>query len=942
MKSKTALLTAAGLLLALIAFIFCIFDLQNFGLAFLSLAIAALLVIAGVTHRYLVKVARDFRRQRPTTQNVVTKIIQSPISEPSSLRGEETLQARKSQGIQSQTAHTSTAPEGLIALKPVGNSLEIQPFLGGIAPTFEYAERASKNPGKLETFALRSKSSSMRDVFARAATNLHYNRSELVTILRAQRMGMLPGVTAARQWNPKLLLTLARTIANQPNDRGDLEDAEVIFNAAEKVFGKKVLGRSDIYIYAEVLQRLGMSAQAHRFLKNTNITRRDNVHVSLVKLNAISEKHGASSPEWQDALNSLFAEEQLAPITLSHEKHELHPLDQLAATSTPRSVDGPMISVIVPSYEGSRYIETTLDCLYQQTWKNIEVIVVDDGSSTENFKKLEEIIDRFPSDFKLVRQEENLGAYPARNRALRIACGDFITVHDDDDWSHPQKLEIQAKHLMENPKVPGNMTRHARATEDLFFTRINNNPSYAQPNFSSLMVRKSIFTQIGTWDEVNRGADAEFRDRLVQLTGRPVEVLLKTPLSFTRTHEASLTAGEINRGYIDPSRLFYQASYQAAHDSLNEGQLDFGFARPKNLMPGLRGKNLGHYDAVFATDFSFPGGTSTLTLNEIETAANAGFKVGMLHLFSPLNAGSTSVTPRALELAKRPDIDVLSLSDELDTDLLLVRHLSVLQFADNLHSNFTTQKGVVVVNNPPILKGGKGYGADVQNVAENFKAIFGIIPEIRAESGLTRSLLTPLTHSNRLTSELWPGFLDLSSIKPRRPIDTSKKPVVGRHTRDNALKWPSALQTYRDVYRSNDVFDVKVMGGIQSLSPKAQEIVSTNAEVIPFNGLPVSDFLDDLDFWVYFHSDKLTESFGMATVEAMAKGLVVILPHYMEENFGRAAVYAEPHEVRDVVSSFWSNPDKYEQQSNLARQIALSNFGKNAFLERLSAASKNG
>src|SRR5690625_7586223 len=98
------------------------------------------------------------------------------------------------------------------------------------------------------------------------------------------------------------------------------------------------------------------------------------------------------------------------------------------------------------------------------------------------------------------------------------------------------------------------------------------------------MLRKSLVEELGRWDNVNRGADAEFRDRLVAATGKAVEVLCKVPLSFTRTHENSLTAGEIGRGYIDPSRLFYQRAYQLNQDSSSRtgDWSDLSFAKPRS------------------------------------------------------------------------------------------------------------------------------------------------------------------------------------------------------------------------------------------------------------------------------------------------------------------------------------------------------------------------
>ena len=95
------------------------------------------------------------------------------------------------------------------------------------------------------------------------------------------------------------------------------------------------------------------------------------------------------------------------------------------------------------------------------------------------------------------------------------------------------------------------------------------------------------------------------------------------------------------------------------------------------------------------------------------------------------------------------------------------------------------------------------------------------------------------------------------------------------------------------------------------------------------------DFLNGLDFWSYYHSDDLRESFGMAIVEAMSAGVVVILPHYMEPNFGDGAIYAQPDEVQGIVSRLWSDPKAYSEQSERGIRTVKEKYTKNALLERL-------
>ncbi|WP_454040083.1 glycosyltransferase [Corynebacterium afermentans] len=822
--------------------------------------------------------------------------------------------------------------------KPLGNSERLVAYRGGIGPEYEMAERALTIRGRLETFTLRVKSTAMRDVFARAATAMQYDATDVQRVLRTMRAGKLPGNDVAAHWRSDQLLTLARILANQAIRESDIDDSEVLFNAVLKIHGPKKFGRSDLYIFPEVLAAQGRHREALQFARQNRLARRDPVHFELMKANEASMLDD-KMVTWTGIVNGIFLKNGLIPISLDANKPG-PALDRIRPGADYSRVDGPLVTVIVPTFNGSEHITTALDSLRNQTWQNLEVIVVDDGSSADHQTKLTNICKHY-ENVRLILNEVNRGAYPARNDALAIANGDFITVHDDDDWSHPQKIEFQMNRLLEDPHCPGNMSRHVRATEEIYFKRINNNPSFCQANYSSLLVRRDMLQSLGGWDQVNRGGDAEFRDRLREQSGRAVEVVGDVPLSFTRTHETSLTAGEIGRGYVDPARLFYQRAYTEYHKSISASGGALGWANPRidatpiNMLPGKRGKNLGRIDVVFGTDFSFPGGTSSLTLNEIATASNAGLTTGMLHMFSPVNTGK-EVTQRSLELAGRPDVSVVSLQDEIEIGRLVIRHPSVLQFAENLTSNFKVKDLIVVVNNPPVLAGGRGYVFDLNEVSANAESLFGIKPRILAESGVTQALSRPLVPSSILADETWPGFVDSSLVldAPRHP--GTGKPTLGRHSRDSKLKWPSKMSTIRKVYFSNDGYDVRIMGGVDSLGGTAKKEIAEHSDVLGFNAQPVSDFLDSLDFWVYYHADSLTESFGMAAVEAMARGLVVILPEYMRPNFGDGALYAEPGEVRGIVRQYWEKPCAYTEQSEKAICLVKEKFSERAFLDRLT------
>src|SRR5699024_2738909 len=156
---------------------------------------------------------------------------------------------------------------------------------------------------------------------------------------------------------------------------------------------------------------------------------------------------------------------------------------------------------------------SAVSSLLNQSWKNIEVIVVDDGSPA-NYETYLQQTSELSEKVKVIRQSRNLGAYNARNVGVKEANGEYITVHDEDDWSHGNKNTAQTQHLIEKPSIRSNKISLVRATDDLKSIRINSDPTILQTNYSSMMFRRKTLEDIGIWDPVNRGADSEFRDRL--------------------------------------------------------------------------------------------------------------------------------------------------------------------------------------------------------------------------------------------------------------------------------------------------------------------------------------------------------------------------------------------------------------------------------------------
>ena len=108
------------------------------------------------------------------------------------------------------------------------------------------------------------------------------------------------------------------------------------------------------------------------------------------------------------------------------------------------SKEKPTVSVIIPTYNRAKLLPRAIKSVLNQTFKDFEVIIVDDGS-TDN---TEEVINEFQKHdkrIKYIRHEKNKGAAAARNTGIKIAQGEYIAFQDSDDEWLPEKLEKQMK-----------------------------------------------------------------------------------------------------------------------------------------------------------------------------------------------------------------------------------------------------------------------------------------------------------------------------------------------------------------------------------------------------------------------------------------------------------------------------------------------------------------
>ncbi len=112
----------------------------------------------------------------------------------------------------------------------------------------------------------------------------------------------------------------------------------------------------------------------------------------------------------------------------------------------------PLISVIIPVYNVNGYLATAINSILDQTYKNLEVIAIDDGSTDDSYKTLKQLA-KTDSRLKVLKNSKNLNISRTLNRGIKLAKGQFIARMDADDIALPHRLQQQINFILKHPQV---------------------------------------------------------------------------------------------------------------------------------------------------------------------------------------------------------------------------------------------------------------------------------------------------------------------------------------------------------------------------------------------------------------------------------------------------------------------------------------------------------
>jgi hypothetical protein len=210
----------------------------------------------------------------------------------------------------------------------------------------------------------------------------------------------------------------------------------------------------------------------------------------------------------------------------------------------------PLVSVIVTVYNPDLSLLTlSLKSILQQSYRRLQIIVIDDNSRAELSDKIEELTVNFAKacDIAIVyrRNRTNIGQYASRNEALKLSCGEFIAIQDDDDISHVERVEAQIGLLLRSPMLKATRTQHLRVSDSGKIQADGNSVIDAFGDAPATFIwRREVFEEIGEFICTKTRGDIEFRNRLTRYYGAKSVGVIEYPLLLVRGSGATVSASK--------------------------------------------------------------------------------------------------------------------------------------------------------------------------------------------------------------------------------------------------------------------------------------------------------------------------------------------------------------------------------------------------------------
>nr|MBA2695747.1 hypothetical protein [Actinomycetota bacterium] len=229
---------------------------------------------------------------------------------------------------------------------------------------------------------------------------------------------------------------------------------------------------------------------------------------------------------------------------------------------------------------------------------------------------------------------------------------------------------------------------------------------------------------------------------------------------------------------------------------------------------------------------------------------------------------------------------------------------------------------------------------------ERAHELFGRVPIWLPQGPAIRDVLVEQEPDLPVTTWDSPGLIDSEAwrfLGRLMPGAQDRPVVVGRYSRDDAIKFPPTWDELLKGYRFGPGYQVRMMGAVDTVRRLAAE-AGADPEQLPGDWTVLAqgsvephEFLSGLDFFLYLDHPDRREAFGRTLLEAAASGVLTIAHPKHRTTYGDAIDYALPGEAQDLIAHYASHPDAYRQRVETSVRLVGKRYGHQTFVERIRA-----
>ncbi|NLD25278.1 glycosyltransferase family 2 protein [Candidatus Dojkabacteria bacterium] len=225
-------------------------------------------------------------------------------------------------------------------------------------------------------------------------------------------------------------------------------------------------------------------------------------------------------------------------------------------------MQNPKVTVLMPAYNAEKYIETAIESILNQTYKDFEFIIVNDCSTDSTL----DIIKKYAKKdkrIKIISNKENQKIAQTLNNGLKEAKGKYIARLDADDWSHPERLEKQVNFMEENPRIvlsSGNMeicdgelnkkniSNYPLSDKDIRKVFLQYNPTVSP----AMIWRREVSEEIGGFSLNTMSEDYMF---FMDMSSKGEVANLKDILIKYRVLDTSVSSTQMRRAHLSTVQI---------------------------------------------------------------------------------------------------------------------------------------------------------------------------------------------------------------------------------------------------------------------------------------------------------------------------------------------------------------------------------------------------